>query len=422
MQFNGMTPAELVAKADALGRKFGDADVSTPMFDLATEFLAQYTGNFSYLLDVKETIRRSRRMTFSQARGILNCLVAQTRREMAQVEEKQAQYTTPDAGWVGTVGGKIDTTVTIDLVKWIERPESRAGGLTLVKMHDDAGKILTWFASKVVWNYTDGVWESQEPIRGTYTTRNVLVAEGVRVQIKGTIKAHNEFRGARETMVTRCSLVAVEAEEEVVEAASTLRTDTELAEEARILEAKKAAEAQAEIEAQMRPRPYQNLTDEELNAEYRRAYNAHPRTMDYMVDALKAEEWMRAIEAEMEHRVAASLQGAYDSSDKVLELIVEAIETHTPPTDMDPAVTMRNAIAARLIRAEQLRRALIAEAQEPLVHYASNDHGIAVCGHKVIGTIPSRLQIARDSGDSRPLCPSCAAKVGSVRQEAMPMV
>ena len=78
--------------------------------------------------------------------------------------------------WVGTVGEKILTTVKVMDQKTID---SIYGQTTLISMRDETGHSFKTFTTSVA---TD--WEI-----------------GRTLNIKGTVKAHNEYRGVKETLL-----------------------------------------------------------------------------------------------------------------------------------------------------------------------------------------------------------------------------
>jgi hypothetical protein len=61
-------------------RKFNDADIATEpeLIDLALEYLTVYSGNFEYILDIKE--KSGGRLSTGQARGVLNTALSEHNR------------------------------------------------------------------------------------------------------------------------------------------------------------------------------------------------------------------------------------------------------------------------------------------------------------------------------------------------------
>ncbi len=82
---------------------------------------------------------------------------------------------------VGEKGDKIDFTATVIFTKEID---TRFGLSTLIKMQDGDKNVFTWFAS--------GVRDD--------------VPKFAVINVRGTIKDHNEFNGVKETQVTRCKI------------------------------------------------------------------------------------------------------------------------------------------------------------------------------------------------------------------------
>lgn len=101
----------------------------------------------------------------------------------ADWEAKKAAKAARDAlsQHVGEEGDKIESTVTIERLHNIR---GRFGVTTIVSMRDEGGNVLKWFASNC-------------PSE---------VKEGERLTIKGTVKAHGEFRDVKETTLTRCKV------------------------------------------------------------------------------------------------------------------------------------------------------------------------------------------------------------------------
>lgn len=96
-----------------------------------------------------------------------------------QEERKEKERQEKKSRFVGNVGDRIEFIAKkIDEVtSW----ETQYGTTYLYKMTDESGNIFSWFAS------------------GRYRT-------GENIPVKGTVKAHNEYHGVQETVLTRCRL------------------------------------------------------------------------------------------------------------------------------------------------------------------------------------------------------------------------
>jgi hypothetical protein len=122
--------------------------------------------------------------------GIVCSAVAAYQRAMNQkIEYAKRKEAVKDSQHVGEIGKRFrDLPVRIEFVKSMQ---SDFGASTLVKFVDDAGNLLTWFASG---------------------DRDNVV--GARATITGTVKKHGEYQGIKETQLSR--VVAVFAEEKAV--------------------------------------------------------------------------------------------------------------------------------------------------------------------------------------------------------------
>lgn len=74
-------------------------------------------------------------------------------------------------------------TVNAEVVKLIER-ETQYGMSTIVKLISDDANVITWFASRIF---------SDDELK-----------EGMKVKLTGTVKGHNEYKGVKSTILTRC--------------------------------------------------------------------------------------------------------------------------------------------------------------------------------------------------------------------------
>jgi len=99
-------------------------------------------------------------------------------KDKPQEPEKVSEY-------IGNVGDKIDMVVTLDHVAYWEnsfRPWEH--NLTyLYSFKDDNGNVLVW-----------------------QTSKGLVIDDGAKVTIKGTIKEHNEYKEVKQTVLTRCKI------------------------------------------------------------------------------------------------------------------------------------------------------------------------------------------------------------------------
>jgi len=111
--------------------------------------------------------------------GLATSIVPTAERAMGQ-EQEQAKASA-ESNYFGEVGKRADYTMN---VLFVTERETDYGTTTIVKMVDDAGNRAVWFAS----NGPD-------------------LAVGDKVRIKATVKKHSEYRGVKETALTRCKVL-----------------------------------------------------------------------------------------------------------------------------------------------------------------------------------------------------------------------
>lgn len=116
--------------------------------------------------------------------GLIVSSVAAYNREMEKVQKQAAEIANkPETSWVGEIGDRI--TVPQASINCLTGWETQFGYTYLYKIVDPAGHIFTWKTGKFI-----------------DTDSCVLT-----VSLKGTIKAHNEFRGDKQTELTRCKII-----------------------------------------------------------------------------------------------------------------------------------------------------------------------------------------------------------------------
>ena len=101
------------------------------------------------------------------------------------------QRKTSNSEFVGNVGDKL--TIDIATVKLVNIYDGYYGSTWRYQIVDAHGNVFMWDASSPMW---DTVCVEDAP-RGD-------VSEGRPLQIKGTIKKHDEFRNIKQTWLTRC--------------------------------------------------------------------------------------------------------------------------------------------------------------------------------------------------------------------------
>ena len=153
--------------------------------DLRSRLLAlnaedDYTNNLQVLLRA-EKVPEKRLGILVSAVPYYNNLIAR------DVEQRN----TSNSEFVGNVGDKL--TIDIATVKLVNIYDGYYGSTWRYQIVDAHGNVFMWDASSPMW---DMVCVEDSP-KGD-------VIEGLPLQIKGTIKKHDEFRNIQQTWLTRC--------------------------------------------------------------------------------------------------------------------------------------------------------------------------------------------------------------------------
>ena len=171
---------------DAKGKGF-DAKRSESV-DLAKKVAAWIAGNekndnYYHNLKVACSLLYCDRRTL----GLLTSAFPSYNRELEYEAERRAKEAklaeeSEKSSWVGEIGKRLSfkPASVVCVTSW----ETMYGETYIFKMEDEAGHVFTWKTS----NYILG---DDEPFE----------------KITGTVKAHNEYRGVKQTELTRCRVV-----------------------------------------------------------------------------------------------------------------------------------------------------------------------------------------------------------------------
>lgn len=114
---------------------------------------------------------------------LVSAIVAYDRAMERETARRERASSAADSKHVGTIKTRLEMTLTVDMIRYWD---TDYGTTTFIKMHDEDGNVLTWKASN-----------SPEVYRG-----DVL-------RIKGTVKAHDDYKGTAQTVLTRCKILEV---------------------------------------------------------------------------------------------------------------------------------------------------------------------------------------------------------------------
>lgn len=161
-----------------------DTEENKHTVESAIEWAKKQNAENNYIHNLQVVV--ADRMCKYRNSGILASLIPTyfkaVEREMKRMEQKAEEA---KSEWQSEVGKRI--TVLMKEWKVVASWESSYGynqTVAIYKMVDEQGNIYTWKTSG-----------------GIYCDENID-----EVEVKGTVKAHNEFRGAKQTELTRCKV------------------------------------------------------------------------------------------------------------------------------------------------------------------------------------------------------------------------
>lgn len=142
------------------------------------DFVASLSNEFGYISNLKAACGKE--YCKSRDIGIAVSAVACYNREMEYQQRKAKEYKVKEnSNWVGEKGLRL-TLVDAD-IKLLTSWENMYGITHLYQIIDKDGNVYTWKTAK---GMDDG-----------------------KVSLKGTVKAHSEFNGVKQTELTRCTLI-----------------------------------------------------------------------------------------------------------------------------------------------------------------------------------------------------------------------
>lgn len=170
-------------------------DEDRQLASLALEWMRNIpeTEQREYLRGLRVAARST--VVDTKAANLLGSGIAAYQRNGAREQYKKAER---EAGatsdFLAAPGKRITFTATVVLTKNLD---SNWGTTYMYKMRDDAGNLVVWFASNLVGDTVDGAFQK--------------VVAGDKVTLKATVKKHDVYNGTKQTVITRGSLVKVEA-------------------------------------------------------------------------------------------------------------------------------------------------------------------------------------------------------------------
>ena len=103
---------------------------------------------------------------------------------------------TSDSRWVGETGERVERVVTYLGYGSYERPSFSGYGTDTVNIHrfaDDEGNLLVWKTTAYLQRVDEDGFL-------------VPIKAGTRLTLRGTVKAHDEYHGIKQTVLSRCKV------------------------------------------------------------------------------------------------------------------------------------------------------------------------------------------------------------------------
>lgn len=144
-------------------------------------------------LEAQEREREAKRQQEEAERAL--------REKQREEAERAEQERKANSKHIGQVGDKIELTVTFIYTASYEVPAFTGWGKDIMHIHifrDEEGNTLTWKTQKGLGWYKDGKkWV------GDYLNEWILPEAGQKLHLKGTIKAHGEYKDEKQTELLR---------------------------------------------------------------------------------------------------------------------------------------------------------------------------------------------------------------------------
>lgn len=176
--FDRKTAARIREEMDACGFN-EDSEEAKAETAAALAWLAEQAEENNYMHNLK--IACALKYIPLKHLGITASLFPTYNRELEREAERRTQEKAAQASdWVGCVGSRVE--VKVAEIAAVTGWETQWGYTKIYKIVDEAGNVFTWKTS---------AW----------------VEDDIKT-IKGTVKSHNEYRGTKQTELTRCKCLA----------------------------------------------------------------------------------------------------------------------------------------------------------------------------------------------------------------------
>jgi len=121
----------------------------------------------------------------------------QAEKAAKEQSQKQLADSSQEAGYLGEVGQKVEFEIAGDMILFVNEPYAYGGDYSYThKMIDTNGHVILWTTAN---KYANN--EISDAAKEVYHNVDNTFKKGLK--IRGTVKAHKEFRGELQTVITR---------------------------------------------------------------------------------------------------------------------------------------------------------------------------------------------------------------------------
>ena len=197
---------DIMTASEGRRKKYGYPEISDQDRELAQKSIAwakELEATNDYLSNIK--IIALDEVTTYKNMGFAASIVSSFTRHIEKEIEKEMKATSAKqeliSGYVGSIGEKIQKELTfINSYSF----ETQWGDSHIYKFLDSEGNIFIWKSSKYLEKVVSVYIEEDE--NKTEYKHFEPIRQGEKVKIKGTIKDHSEYAGAKQTILTRCKI------------------------------------------------------------------------------------------------------------------------------------------------------------------------------------------------------------------------
>jgi hypothetical protein len=164
-----------------------DEEMATDTLKWAISQPVEGVGDYLYNLGVACRVGYVTRKTSGIVASAVSAYLRYLDRE-AELNQKKADDAVKSREWVGEVKVRQDFTgLTVQFMKYFE---GRYGTTTLIAFEDEPGNLIRWFASVEIDD----------------------IDKGDVVDLKATVKKHDDYKGVKQTLITRAKINKINGE------------------------------------------------------------------------------------------------------------------------------------------------------------------------------------------------------------------